>query len=288
MTGVRNDDVDLIAYVFGDVPSTTKLRIDALAKRDPEVSAKIALLRLGTGRDVRQRRSYTRLASSVAAVLLVAVGVGAGWVILNPRPLLQDDFSDEWFDSSRWLPPPEFVHDSGIKEQNGFVKLVNRGYLITRREFFQPLMVSFDSNWSELGTNPLYADHLAVVLRTSGTAMPEPPHEISDGVIVKLNAWSGTAEIWSQPDAPHTASTPKAIVKLPAERWHHVRITDDGDWIAVYVMGPAMPDSSCDTPILAARCPTRTGHGHIVLYNRECVAHIPHESCIDNLVVTAN
>lgn len=133
----------------------------------------------------------------------------------------------------------------------------------------------------------MYADHLVVVLRTTGEADRERPFEAKDGVMVRFNAWTGQVYIDAEPNNRHYAATAPGSIKMSPEAWHHIRITDDGRNVAVYMSGPAVADESSDTPILSAECPDVGVAGHIAIYNREELAGIPHESYIDNVVVTA-
>jgi hypothetical protein len=286
----RFDTRELVFYLAGWTDDERRRDIESHALADQELSARLQLLAnfSGLGRKQVARRSWRqqhRLIAAIGVVVILAGVCGATCIALTPRALLYDGFSDGWFDSQLWLPPGVFSEQMGVQERGGFLKLINRGYLVTRGEFDAPLEISFDWSWSELGNNPLYADHLAVAVRTSGDPLRDYPHEVRDGVVIKFNAWTGTVEVWEQPSGSHRASTKKGLVKLPAETWHHVRITDDGEQISVYVSAEEGTDQDSDEPVLVADCPAGARKRHIAFYNRELVADIPHESWIDNIVI---
>ncbi len=278
------DDLYLVGDVFGDLPMEQASHVETMVAADKELAAKIAVMRVGMGQG-RKRTSRGRAIRLVGCLALVVAGLGAAWTAFGPRPLLSDNFNDGWFDSSLWLPPSVFSRSMGVKEQHGYMRLLNRGYLVTRAEFADPISVQFDWSWSDFGENPLYADHLAVVLRTAAEPDADHAFEAKDGVMVKFNAWSGAVEIWAQPDGANRGSTKSGSLKLAPDVWHHLRITNDGERVAVYVTGPAVGDHDNDGPVLEVRCPTAPTARHVAIYNREQLAAIPHESYIDNVVI---
>jgi len=240
-----------------------------------------------------------RRALTIAALgLALLTGIGwTTWAFLYDPPLLQDDFNDRSFDANLWMPQPEvdrrFKEPMGVSERNRYLKLVNRGFLITRREFRESISLSFDWSWSELSPmlDPLYADILTVALRTTGNASPRHPYEISDGLLVVFYVWGPFMQIRQRLDGQDTVlgSTEDAGLKLPipADEWHKIRITDDGETISVYMYGPEIGDRFTEKPLLQVRCPQKFEGHHIAIYNREFLNETPHESLIDNVVVRA-
>jgi len=302
----RFDEETLVLYAAGRVDESRRREIAEAASRDEELLATLEVIGVVCGfckfsfRKVpptRLQRVQDRSRSILAAarrhpvwfalVLLLAVSgmAGAGWVMLMPRSLLHDNFNDNWFDSRLWLPPPSFGDKQGIREADGRLKLVNRGYLISKQEFTGPIEVSFDWIWNELGLNPVYADHLVIVLRSAGIPTPDYPFEVPDGIVIRLNAWEGRAEVDAEPGLQNHQKGEWGEVKFSPDTWYHIRITDDGERIAVYVTGRNDPDHPDEKPVVEGSYPMAPKSGHLVIYNREQVGGVPHESWIDNVTV---
>ncbi len=74
---------------------------------------------------------------------------------------------------------------------------------------------------------------------------------------------------------------------MPAEAWHHIRITDDGNEIAVLITGPAISQKQGGQPVLRVRCPDESPRRYVAIYNRELIAEAPQESRNDNVVIRA-
>lgn len=238
--------------------------------------------------------------ASIAAAILLLICVGFAWAVFRPRPLLSDSFGDEWVDPDLWFTPR-----SGVREEGGHMRLLNRGYLVTEKEFSGPISVSFDWKWLDIDSHPHYSEQLAVVLRTTGRPREQHSFEVKDGVVVRFDAQGGRItvslakedpsgfldEIGStlSTDSGHRFQISPALTKripMPAEKWHGIRIADDGRIVAVYLSGPEVPREYKDTPILSVRCPDEFTERHIAVYNREYVGETNHESRIDNFVLT--
>lgn len=302
---------DLSLYVVGQAPDDLTRRIEAQAKADPELAAQLALMATVAGapldaasatksaavpRRPSIARRFCRLLPGVRALLVMLVaasvlgGVGwAGWALLAQHPLLQDAFNDRWADGRLWT-----CERPAVREENGYMRFVNRGYLVTKAEYPGSISVSFDWRWIALAGNFDYADILTVALRTSGRSRPKHSYETRDGVLVKLDAAAGKVAIFlaSDYDEHPTSWTPIATtsdgrIAVPAEEWHHVRITDDGERIAVFCTGPEIHEKDPNRPILEVRCTEETGNHHVAIYNREFLAEVPHESHIDNFALSA-
>ncbi len=303
---IQSDDKTLVLHLIGRLGKEESAAIERQRERDPELATKLQFMADFTGLTpdafrpspvlraqarVVTKRSWRALRRHPVALILLFVGAfagaaGAGWTLFFPRALLRDDFNDNWFDSRLWTHPPAFGKNQGVRETDGHLKLINRGYLVSKREFSGPIELSFDWRWSELGLNPVYADHLVVVLRSSGNSDPKYPFEIEDGVKIRFNAWSGEIELMVEPGRKFIQSTESGAAKFPSETWHHVRITDDGERVQVFFNTVDQARSDAE-PLIEGSFPTTKPSGHIVFYNRESVADVPHESCIDNVLIRA-
>jgi hypothetical protein len=287
------DDEQLIHYVLRSAESHDVHAVEQGMRCDPELAAKVQLMRQSVDAFVDPpvrprlwRPGIQRLVPRskhlvVCLVLLVSVGLGwAGWVALGPKPLLADDFNHQWFDSVKWRP--ERV---GIRQDKGYLALVDRGYLTTQNEYNEPISVSFEWRWSQFKGYPLYADHIAVVLRTSGRPQSEFPYEPLDGIVVKFDAWGGDIKAYSVAHPSVRVVTTPGALPMASDQWHRIRITDDGDTVRVYLSGPEIRQPDPNAPVLQLRCSDHSGKGRIAIYNREHLAGVPHESHIRNFVL---
>ncbi|MBS0263498.1 MAG: hypothetical protein JSS02_16275, partial [Planctomycetes bacterium] len=290
------DEETLVLYAYGRLDDSKTKEIADAIPNDPELASALEIVQRLVGFDSsdskirpvnRLSQVHTQLFKFgrvhpylLAGLLIVFFSslAGGSWIWLVPHSLLQDNFNDNWFDSRIWDFPPTSETGQGVIEADGHMKLLNRGYLISQAEFNGAIDLSFDWRWSNLGLNPVYADHLVVVLRSTGKPNVEYPFEIEDGVRLRFNAWTGKVELDLVHEPGTLQATELGVVKLPAEIWHHIRITDDGDNIAVFISGPDGPTPADGSPIFAAACRTKDLTGHIVFYNREYVGGVPHES----------
>lgn len=288
-------DDELIAFVLGR-PAERAADIRRRAEEDTEFAAELAVMRAVCGVSAvpivvpgrprwpaGPRKVLRRLtAAAVALCMLGSVSWGA-WYMLHTPPLLQDNFNDRWVNLELWQTPRPIV-----REEGGHLALVNRGYLLTDKEFPGPIDLRLRWRWRDLAGWPQYSDSLTVVLRTAGRPLDVHPYLTGDGIAIDFKAADGTVSI-SGPLVrgvrPVLAHTPPAAAPLPAGEWHSIRVTDDGDTIAVYLYGPAVPPREKDAPLLTVRCPDDAAAHRIALYNRERVADVPHESHIDDVIV---
>src|SRR5262249_4181982 len=155
-------------------------------------------------------------------------------------------------DSTRWSAPRPRV-----RPDLGFMRLVNRGYLVTEQEFEGPIELRFRWKWIDLAEDPQYSEDLTVALRTTGTPRPNRPYEIEDGVCIRFMTYAGKVSLGRSPPGPTPefppgtkTITPEGTVPMPSDVWHDVRITDDGLTIAVYITGPELPQENATKPIL--------------------------------------
>ena len=300
------DDEELTRFLLRDLPSQRLHEIQQLVDTDEEFAARVEVNRFmieaiagvecGFDRDKpatsfpRARRvgrfisRYRVLAMVMLGIVVLATTATATWFIWN-APLMKDDLSSGWFDASVWRPPPAEIEEGGVRAERGCVRLVNRGYLSPRREFAEPIDLRFEWKWVQLGLNPHYAEHLSVALRTEGVPNKSFFWEASDGLIVKFNAWGGFVNIMDS-QGNELARTPTRSHPIPAEEWHKIRITDDGEEISVYLSGPLIQPAGADTPALRLRHRSQGAGRHIAIYNREQTG-VPHESCIRNFVIYA-
>ena len=235
-------------------------------------------------------RKYSRVHKLMALVLsLVVLSSGGGFAaysFLFEQSLLRDDFNSGWFDSSKWLPPPDIIKEGGVRAEKGHVRLINRGYLVPRREFSEPIQIDFEWKWNQLGLNPLYSDVMTVALRTDGNAR-EFSHEVQAGFLVQFNAWGSFIQI-ATPDGELLAITEKfetlKIHAMPAEQWHKIRVIDDGKSIRASFSAQGNSDDALEKMVLVYEYEAAPKGKRFAIYNRELVA-FPHESCIRNLTV---
>lgn len=284
------DDHDLILFMLGQTSPEQERSIQAQAQSDEEFAAKLRVLQSFVGTESEampgRQRLLTRLMRLLrnkksvlaASILLLMIGVSwAGYVLLAPSPLLQDDFRGRWFNASKWNAPRRIV-----RQENGHLRLINRGAIVTQKEFPGPISISFRWRWLDLAGDPLYADHLTIALRTRGFFSGERPFEIQDGILIRLNAWGGTASIFSATDPAIDVIKPLGSAPLPADMWHDIRITDDGQRIALYIHGPEIPEQPGSQPFLSLLLPAQAQEYHVAIYNRELLADVVHESHIDD------
>ena len=98
---------------------------------------------IGTVRAAKPVRHWLR---RVGVIFVCFVGISghtaAAVAILRTPPLLADNFNDGWLDVRLWK-----VGRRSVMEENGYVRLMNRGLLITQKEFTDPISVDFDWKW---------------------------------------------------------------------------------------------------------------------------------------------
>ncbi|CAN5392266.1 hypothetical protein BH10PLA2_BH10PLA2_23690 [soil metagenome] len=302
-------DDELIDYVIGkDGARGDEIAVAAAA--DEELAAQLALMRMMSGRPVikfpvdappaeivsgiralavdwKRHRRKTLVAAAVAAIVtFVAGGVWAGWSYLH-RPLLEDHFLRRTFDSLRWAAPRPQVRPEYV-----YIKLTNRGYLVTQQEFEGPIELSFRWRWLDLAENPLYSDNLTVTLRTTGEPSEESPFNIKDGVMVVFSTYDSRVMVTGKPIAdppgvPHVIQrrTEMGQVPMPSERWHDIRIRDDGTTIQVFVSGPELPSENAKKSVLSVSWPLKERGRKIAFFNREMLKWAAHESHITDVVV---
>lgn len=294
------DYEDVISYLAGQAAPELVARIDEARKHDGELAALIDVLRAvpddagvaclpPTPLAPTRRGAWRAFLKRAAAMVLVIAGLGgmvwAGYQILAPRPLLHDNFNDEWIDSTKWMTARRFT-----VEEAGHLRLNNRGSIRTAQEFAGPIEVELDWRWKDLAGDSLYRDTLTVVLHTGGKHRDQHPFRTVDGIEIAFQASGGQIAIASLPNAPDevltNGMTKESDLPMPANKWHHIKIVDDGKSIAVYFSGPEIdPKKHQSKPVLTVKYAGQFKNHHIVIHNRELVAEALHESHIDNVIV---
>ncbi|MFM8251952.1 MAG: hypothetical protein ACKOBW_10195 [Planctomycetota bacterium] len=291
LAGLASPEVDQAArQELSDERSSLSLAVKELGEENDSRSVIRNLVlqatetKTATDGPRRQAPNVTlgRAASLVIAACLLTLGSYTAWAIIT-TPLLSDPLNRGWFNSKVWLPPTDKIEGSGVRAEEGFLRLVNRGYLRPRQEMPAAYELEFDWKWSQLGLNPEYAEHLTIVVRTNAEPSENRPYEATNGVLIKLNAWGGYINV-ADPDGNEFARTPSASTPFPAEKWHRIRIRDDGERISIDVTGPLIPESKDGQPLLECRHVSKQLGPRFAIYNRELVG-FPHESMIRNLVV---
>lgn len=283
----------VIRYVLGEASPPECDAIHRAEADDRELAATLELL--SECRDLssdvvsmtRNRSAFLPGWRRVLAALAVCLGIAglsmAGWAFLHEKPLLADDFDSGWGDPFKWSTPKR-----GVFLENGHLRLFDRGYLVSADQFSGPIEITFRWRWTDLTGDFLYRDELTVALRTSGVPRDEWSHEATDGVFVKLNVTTGSVRIMTADNLRvRLAETPDSAVPYRADHWYHVRITDDGESVAVYVWDPQQGDAGARRPLVSANVPGPFLRHHIAFYNRERLASASHESWIDDVAVRA-
>lgn len=285
------EEHEIAAFVLGDAPAELAARIRAAAATDEQFAAELDSLaslgdplesidELSPRPESRWRSNLLLRRAALVAGILVTTGGAAwgGYELLHTPPLLKDDFSMRTISNANWDP---HRGRRGISAVNGYLQLLNRGSVVTQRDFDEPVEIEFDWRWIEHGNWPLYSENLTVCLRTKGEHKPTHAYEMLDGlnigfVTMRNHVVAGVGEVV-------LASAPADSAPMPPGEWHHIRIIDDGAWIAVYIEGPSIDPRYKTAPILTVPVPADLTGRHIAFFNREFVAGINHESHVDNI-----
>lgn len=140
------------------------------------------------------------------------------------------------------------VPDKGsVGVADGGLLLRNRGYILAKREVTKEVTMTFNWKWADLTSddpNSLYADHLLVLLRSSGKICVKRAYESEDGLRVRIRANDGSvrleyAKAENDGDLIKEAKLerPKGQPALAADVAHNVLITDNGKTVSVTVGG---------------------------------------------------
>jgi len=296
----RVTDDELIDYVLGVLPASRAKAIAHAASTDPELAATLELASdvAGAGRTApppagqivphippTEPMYFSRRQAFALGGTVLGVGalIWGGREILRDRPLMEDNFDDDWLDQRIWSikrTRPE------VREIDGQLRLTNRGSVTTQSQFEEPITVTFDWMWIDLKGDPHYSDTLTVALRSSGTHDSSRPFEVVDGCRISLSTTGAKVEIFRGAEVNPSSRTQIGAVPIPPSEWHRVRITDDGHWIRVYLKGPKIDRGYWERPVLEAECPDLFTERRITIYNRERTSDVDHESRIDNFKVS--
>jgi hypothetical protein len=290
-------DLELVRYALGDASAALAAAVEGRARADAAFAGELAALRervTGGGvpgpdrvapRAATAARSPWRRRCAAAGVVLAVAGAAWGaCAALAERPLLRDDFDRDWIDPGKW---DVSLGRPGVRAVEGHLRLRNRGSVVTRQEFDCPIEVEFDWRWRDHAEDPLYAEVLVVGLRTSGAHMSGHSFQLLDGVFVHLSTLGACVSVSARPGPVFEADSPEGGVPMPADAWHHVRITDDGATVRVYLSGPRIDRRYATTPVIAATPPGHFAGRRVAIHNRELVSNATHESHIDNVVIRA-
>ena len=237
------------------------------------------------GKDSPRSMLREKRARTIQAWLFFASAAAAVFAAIFLRPLFQhaDEFAVVFKDSldgpvlnqEHWrVRRPQVIMDNGV------LRLKDRGYLVTAAEF--PKGVSVRFRWQWIQGEGEYCDILSVAVRTSG--VPDKwPHEVEDGIVVKFEPNQGTANSGfvriTDRSQPRELAIRKGLV-ISKFVWHEIKVTDDGNTIAVYFGDDSVPVATVDVPDAAK-------HHHVAIYNREPVADVSKESLLSEAVFGA-
>ncbi len=283
-------DEDVIRYVLGAASPEATAALRSRAAEDKELAATVELLSQCTpvsfanlSQPPRRRRYSPTGARRIALALIAAFAASglawAGWTILAEKPLLEDRFDSNWGDPNKWTTPRRSVF-----VENGHVRLFDRGYLVTAKEYPGPIELTFRWRWTDLVGDFNYRDDLTIALRTSGIPKSAFAFEITDGVVIKLFAYLGRISIRYASGEDIGCESAAGSFPMPSDTWQTIRVTDDGETIAVYFGNEANRARGIE-PAVTMRSIRPVQHRRIAFYNRERLASASHESWIDDVVL---
>ncbi|MFO0935756.1 MAG: family 16 glycoside hydrolase [Gemmataceae bacterium] len=296
------DQATLVAYTLGELPPDRAEAVRNYAATDRELAAKLSALagcagftqedetpstsiqsrQIMKGAKPSRRTLFKQLAATIAiAVLLCGVGY-AGYEWLREKPLFEDNFNDEWLDTKLW---DTHRGRKGVREEGGYLRLLNRGFVVTANEFPDPIEISLDWQWIDLEGDPLYPDNFSVGLRTSGIHEKNRPFDPVNGIEVAFVPHHGGVYVQEKPVGGRLVQSPQGICKFVAGKWYHLRITDDGKRINIYVNGQGIDKKYTTEPVLTVESANPSKDHRISFFNREYVGDANHESRIDNVVI---
>ncbi len=297
-------DDELTAYVLGTLAGDQFQTMDAHAADNEEFAAEIAIRRLMAGVSIDDDpalplravakgatpsaprtplRSWRKVAIA-AAVFLAISGIGwGGWRLMNAQGILfSDTFETGWLDHKKWKTGRRMT-----TAQDGYARLNDRGSLVTVQEFKDPFVLELDWRWIDISGDIHYRDTLTIAMHSSGEHVATHPFRVRDGVEVVLQTHSGRLAVECLNKPQSYGETQEGALPMPAGKWHHVRIVEDGKTIAVYLSGPGIDQKYQHKPVLTVPYKGNFERHHIAIYNREPVAGALHESHIRNVVIRA-
>lgn len=284
-------DTELIDFVVGHATADQARAIEETARRDEELSAQLALMDgianltlIPAGPPSRSDVGFVGRGRWLMAAALAAVAVASALFLWQPfagRPPAPPAARAPVLDESTWR-----VGRPIVWKGEDYVKLMNRGWLVSRKEYPAGVAVSFDWRWVEYEGEPVYREHLSIALRTSGQPPAQYAYEAADGIIVTFDTWSNTVSVWRAGQVPEPIATSPVGVPMPAGAWHRVRVEDDGNEISVFFSQHGAPPAVAEAPLIRIAVPRKPAAHHIAIYNREHVGGVPHESHLTGLTVS--
>ena len=153
-------------------------------------------------------------------------------VEVKANVLFFDNFDGATLDTSKW----DVVLPTGVASvsvQDGFLRSLNRGTVVTKQEFSGPFVVS-----GKFRTPAAFYDLTTITLRSSGSLPATPSHDRLEGLAIEI--WSGgnyvtpweigaTGATALAPSSPFGALTDNAI--------HTFEIQDTGSSFTVSING---------------------------------------------------
>lgn len=278
-------DEEMFAFLEGSLPSERRQLLEQATLTDASVRVRLDLMAAIAGVSLiphtpavarSPQRGWNRALIAMCVLFVVAtVGWGAYVFFVEP-PLLHDNFNDNWIDPEKWKVARRPVH-----EQDGHLRLNNRGSIVTQAEFREPIDLRFRWRWIDLVGDTQYRDTLTVALRTSGEHAPKHSYEVLDGILVVFQAHAGRISLYSRSFPDGNPASP--VMPMAADTWFDIRITDDGENVAVYIKGPNIDPSFWERPAVVGHFPGKYVKRHVAIYNREIVAGALHESHVDDV-----
>ncbi len=217
----------------------------------------------------------------IALIVILAIAQNAPSAEDKPATKVTDDFKQ--LDSDKWhvRSPNEAL--VGVKD--GELILINRGYVFSKRQVVKKVTITLDWAWKDRTKNDqkfLYADHLLVLLRSTGEVNKARSYESLDGLRVRIIAGTGAVrlekangekegDILKEELLPKEAGQPA----LASDTFHNIVVSDDGTEVIVSVNGKEA---------LKHKYKGEFKGKLLGIANRESVG-FPHESRIKNIAL---
>jgi hypothetical protein len=200
------------------------------------------------------------------------------WMVFNvalkpgtPTPTLTlcDNFNGTSLNTSLWQISDPFS-SSSVTETGGNAVFDNRGRLITQGNY--PVPVVINGAFTITGAD---TDEFKVVIRTDGTFVNDQFEESADGFMIffRSSSYFASNEVGIQEIGGTAFSGWTGTLNVNTE--YQFWIVDDGTNISVFLGDPITPKA-----ILSS---TDSFGSKVVLYNREQVGSIMHETRLDHL-----
>lgn len=215
--------------------------------------------------------------SFFVAVVLAAAGAYAQDV--------EDKFLDPGLSNWSFVFPHQYGNVGRLvtEKEGGQLVLGNRVYAFLREDFPGGVEMSFEWCWDDMGGGGEYADHLCILLRSSGSVSDKRPFLPLDGVYIVVDAGYGTLNIHKVTDGKVERLVEEKRFRLnevppaiPAGKWYKIKVVDDGAKLTL----------SLNNVALSATYERSDAQGKkLALSNREVVGPPgPHRSRIRNFV----